>query len=109
MPAIAQSGIHAGTLTTTLSIVGSAVTAGKQQRIDFIRVTNTTANSRTVDVALNDGANTLYLCKGYSIAANDVVNITASPLWLPAGWSLRALASANTSLDIIASYLEAAI
>ena len=113
MAALAQAGIHAGTITASLTTVGAVVASGKMQRVDFIRVTNTTSTARTVSVALHDGTNTRYLCVDYPVAAKgdlaSVVNISSSPIWLPAGWTIRAISSAATSLDLIAPYLETSV
>ncbi len=113
MTAIAQSGIHTGVLGTSIATVGAVVTAGKQQRISYIRVTNTSASARTVDVSLYDGTNHHYLCKGYPLtamgAAGSVIDVTPGVTYLPAGWTISALASATTSLELVAPYLETSI
>lgn len=110
MPAIAQSGIHAATLTTTLAVVGSTVATGKQQRVAYIRVSNLTAISQTVDVSLHNGSTHFYLCQGFPLTAKgtagSVVDVISRETFLPAGWSIYAVASNNAALNIVAPYLE---
>lgn len=112
MPAIAQAGVHTGIITTAIATIGAVVAAGKLQKVSYIRVANLTATDRTVDVSLYDGSAHHYLCQGYPVkakgVAGSVVNIVSAPTFLPAGWTIRALASAASALDLTAPYLETA-
>lgn len=96
------------TLTTSLTTL---YTAGSYRRptIASVHFVNKTGGALTFDLVYNDGSTDFYLAKDMALAANSMVCIQANDdhfLAMEDGYSLKALASANTSVDCFVAIYE---
>ncbi len=96
-------------LTTSAATYYSAT--GVTTRIDACALTNTTAGPVTATVHLvpsgGSAAASNCVMSAKSLAAGETVIVAgAIGQWLAAGGTLQALASANTSIDLVASGIE---
>ena len=66
-------------------------------------------NDATVDVLMTDGSSTdFHIGKGINVAAGDTVVIVSkdAPIYLEEAFILKALASANSDIEMVVSYEE---
>ena len=96
------------TLTTSLTTL---YTAGSYRRptIGSVHFTNKTGGALTFDLVYNDGTTDFYLAKDMALPANSMVCIQANDdhfLAMEEGYSIKALASANTSVDCFLAIYE---
>lgn len=98
--------------TVTASLTTSSATlytapSGYTTIVLMAQVSNTTSTSKTVTFSHYDGTSTTTeLLKDFSVPGNDAVSATTGKLVLEQGQSIRAFASANTSLKVVLSILE---
>jgi hypothetical protein len=92
-------------LTTTSATLYTAPT-GYTSIILMAHASNISATTKTITFSHFKGSTTTELLKDFSIPANDAVSATTGKLVLEAGSSVRALASANTSVKMVLSILE---
>lgn len=99
------------TLTTSpQTIITNAAGSGKVYKINVITASNTTGSTANVTIRYAQGAagagTTVAIANGIDIVAKSslVVLDKASSIYIEEARSLVALASANTSIDLIASY-----
>ena len=70
------------------------------------QVSNTTASTKTITFSHYSGTTTTELLNGFSLPPNDAVSATTGKLVLETGQSVRASASANSSVKVVLSILE---
>lgn len=92
-------------LTTTSETLYTAP-AGYTAIILMAHVSNVTSSTRQVTFSHFATSTTTELLKDFSIPANDAVAATSGKLILEAGQSVKASASANSSLKVVLSILE---
>lgn len=93
-------------LTTTLGTIGTAVAANRIQKLK-VRATNTGLLAAAADLAINNGATTLYLATGIMIAPGTAQDL-CDDLILPAPWRIQGRASAAANIDMVATGQETA-
>lgn len=93
--------------TSATAVVANAAASGKCLRVGTVIVTNitaATAGTITLDVYNGTTAYRVHYLVGI-LQGNSFVAIGRDePLYLEEGWSLRATASANSVLEVVASY-----
>lgn len=95
------------TLGAALADLIAAVPAGHAYRVSSIIVSNTTAASVNVSVAVvKSGGSARYVVKGMAVPAGASIDVIAknSMIHLEEGDKVQALAGAATSIDAVASY-----
>lgn len=95
----------ATTLTTSSTTIYTTPT-GYTTIVLMAQVSNVTTTTKTVTVSHYAGSTDTELLKDFSVPGNDAVSATTGKLVLEAGQSVKALASANSSLKIVLSILE---
>jgi len=95
-------------LTTSLADLTSAVSTGKVRRYD-VRFANVGAADAYADLVLTDGLTTINRAKNYPVpyqqpgSAPDMEQVIV----VPAGWKLRAKASASSAVEASVTGIEA--
>jgi len=99
------------TLTTSSqTILSNPASSGKVYKVNVITAANNSASTANVTIRYNQGAagagTTIAIANGIDIATKSslVVLDKASSIYLEEARSLTALASANTSIDLVVSY-----
>jgi hypothetical protein len=92
-------------LTTASATLYTAPT-GYTSIILMAQVSNVTSSTKTITFSHYAGSTTTELLKDFSIPANDAVSAITGKLVLESGSSVRAFASANTSVKVVLSILE---
>lgn len=92
-------------LTTSSTTLYTAPT-GYTGIILMAQVSNVTTTTKTVTFSHFAGSTDTELLKDFSIPGNDAVSATTGKLILEEGQSIKALASANSSVKVVLSILE---
>lgn len=92
-------------LTTSPTTLYTAPT-GYTSIVLMAQISNVTSSTKTITFSHYSGSTTTELLNGFSIPANDAVSATTGKLVLEAGQSVRASASANSSVKAVLSILE---
>jgi hypothetical protein len=91
---------------TTASATLYTAPAGYTSIVLMAQISNVTSSTKTIKFSHYAGSTTTELLKDFSIPANDAVSATTGKLVLEPGSSVRAFASANTSVKVVLSILE---
>lgn len=94
--------------TTSLADLTAAPASGKVRRYD-VRAANVGSADAYVDLVLTDGTTTINRAKNYPVtyqAAGSAPDLESGVL-VPAGWKLRAKASASSAVEVSAFGVEA--
>lgn len=96
--------------TTIGSALSNAAASNKVLKVNVVRAANITALDTTVDISIFRAATDEYLTKGTLVNANAsfVASNREEYFYLEEGDSIRALASAATSIEIMIAYEEIA-
>lgn len=97
--------------TVTASLTTSSTTlytapAGYTTIVLMAQVSNITSTAKTITFSHFAGSTTTELLKDFAVPGNDAVSATTGKLVLEEGQSIRALASANSSVKVVLSILE---
>lgn len=100
VPKVVELTTSAATLITS--------TEARPVTISTINFCNKTAGAQTVDLIINDGTSDFYVREGLSIAAHDSELVSGPDvefMRLNVGWSVKALASANSAIDLVGNFV----
>ena len=95
-------------LTTSLADVYTA-DAYRKPTLASIHVVNKTAGALTFDLVYYNGTTDFYLAKTHALAASDTFTLQSNDdhfMALEEGYKIKALGSANTSIDCFVSVYE---
>lgn len=92
-------------LTTSSATLYTAPT-GYTTIVLMAQVSNVSSTTKNVTVSHFAGSTTTELLKDFSVPGNDAVSATNGKLVLEEGQSVKASASANSSLKMVLSILE---
>jgi hypothetical protein len=86
--------------------LSNSAASGKALRVHTIRACNVTGSDGTVSVTHRRSGTDRYLCNAAQVVANGTLLILDrnEPVWLEEGDDLRAVANANTTIELIISY-----
>lgn len=99
---------HAQLTDTLTAVLTNSAASGLVLKVNTIRTANLTGSSLTVDVVHNDGSTDYYVIKNGAIAGSStlVINDKNEYIYLEEGDTLKAKASAATSIDLTINYEE---
>lgn len=92
-------------LGTSLTVITD--TLSTRADVESVEFCNKTAGAITVDLVKTSGSTDFYYLKGFQIAANTSYAFKDHVIVLQASDTLKALASATTSIDVSVTYMQA--
>lgn len=95
--------------TSTSNVLANASASNKIYKINSIFCANITTNTPAdISVAIYNGSSDIYIARNITVpgASTLVVGSKETYFYLMEGWTLRALASAASTLSLVVSYEE---
>jgi len=93
--------------TSATAIVTNSASSGKVFKVNMIMISNIDGtNNADITVDVYRSSTAYHLTKGFTVVADDSLDLLTKPLYLEEGDSLRLTASAASDLEAVVSYEE---
>jgi len=93
--------------TSATAIVSNAASSGKVFKVNSIIISNVDGtNNADITIDIFRSSTAYHIAKGYTVLADDTVEVITKAIYLEEGDDLRLTASAASDLEAIVSYEE---